>query len=187
MKTLKYLGLGLITLGLFSCTKTEFDNFESTTGGSADFSNYIAVGNSLTQGYQDGGLHNEYNQQDNSYPAIIAKQMGTTFIQPTVKSVDGSGYKKLLSLTPDISDVAGVSGWNSWDKNSKYNNLGVAGIKLTDCVPSSGDPLSPIINQVVTNGNPYGKFLDFGTTSSPVSYLEYIKRSSATFFYLLVR
>jgi lysophospholipase L1-like esterase len=184
MKSLKYIGLGIVALGLFSCTKTEYEEFEATNGGTANFTTYIAVGNSLTQGYQDGGLHNEYNQQDNSFPAIIAKQMGTSFVQPTVKSADGSGYRKLLSLAPNITTVAGVSGWNNWDKNAKYNNLGIAGIKLTDCVPTAGDPFSPTINQVVTSGNPFGNFLEFGVPLStpPVSYLEYVKQSSATFF-----
>ncbi|MCB9360909.1 MAG: hypothetical protein H6587_05795 [Flavobacteriales bacterium] len=176
MKTLRYLGLGLVTLGLFSCTKTEYDDFEATNGGSADFSIYIAVGNSLTQGYQDGGLHNEYNQQDNSFPAIIAKQMGTTFVQPTVKSADGSGYRKLLSLAPDIATVSGAVGWNNWDKNVKYNNLGVAGIKLTDCVPPFN--VNNPYQSILTNMNPYGAYLDLTTKN----YLENINATQATFF-----
>lgn len=182
MKTLKYITLGLITVAFASCTKTEFDDFEPTTSGSANFSKYIAVGNSLTQGYQDGGLHNEYSQQANSFPAIIAKQMGTSFVQPMVNGADGSGYKKLLSLEPNIVDVSSVSGWNNWDKTITYNNLGVSGIRLADCVPSTGNPFSPLINQVITSGNAFGSFLDFGTASAPISYLTHIKNSNATFF-----
>jgi lysophospholipase L1-like esterase len=190
MKTLKYIGLGLVTLGLFSCTKTEYDDFETTNGGSADFSSYIAVGNSLTQGYQDGGLHNEYNQQDNSFPAIIAKQMGTTFVQPLVEG-DGSGYRKLLSLAPNITSVAPDArfdftnqstfhvgtGWSTWDKNKKYNNLGVAGIKLNDCVAGGTG------NLMAVSFNHYGAYLDLGPNPmAPMSYLDMLKTRQATFF-----
>jgi hypothetical protein len=43
------------------------------SSGGADFSNYIAVGNSLTAGYADGGLYDDAQMQ--SYPAIIAGQI----------------------------------------------------------------------------------------------------------------
>ncbi len=183
MKNFKYITLGLLIIGLSSCLKTDFDEYAATDSGSANFSNYIAVGNSLTQGYQDGGLHNEYQQQDNSYPAIIAKQMGTSFVQPTVIGSAGSGYKSLKDLAPTVVDIAGASGFNAWDNTKKYNNLGIAGIRLTDCVPTAGNPLSPAINQVITSNNPFGKFMNFGASPfAPVSYLQRVKESNATFF-----
>ncbi len=184
MKNFKYITLGIVTIALASCTKTEFDDFEAISSGSANFAKFVSVGNSLTQGYQDNGVHNEFGQQSNSYPSIIAKQMGVNFIQPLVKSPDGSGYMKLISLEPEFENVPQVTGWNNWDQNISYNNLGIAGIRLTDCVPTSGDPLSPIVNQVIMGNNPYGAFMDFGQpfTSPPVSYLDYIKASNATFF-----
>lgn len=185
MKKIKYITLGLLAIGLSSCLKTDFDGFEATNSGSANFTNYVSVGNSLTQGYQDGGLHNEYGQQDNSYPAIIAKQMGSAFVQPTVLASNGSGYKFLQALaeTPTIVDVIGAAGWNTWDKTKKYNNLGVAGIRLTDCVPTAGDALSPAVNQVIASNNPFGAFLDFGASPfAPKSYLQHVKESNATFF-----
>ncbi len=42
--------------------------------GAAIFANYMAMGNSLTAGYMDGGLIDA--GQLNSYPALIARQMG---------------------------------------------------------------------------------------------------------------
>jgi hypothetical protein len=69
----------------------------------ADFTRYIAVGNSLTAGYADGGLYLE--GQQNSYPSIIAKQMaavgGGKFTQPlfTEAQANGSGYLKLTGFT----------------------------------------------------------------------------------------
>lgn len=185
-----------ISLVLTSCLKTEFDEIELKSG-SANFSNYIAVGNSLTQGFQDNGLHNDNNEQDNSYPAILAKQMKLvapemgSFVQPTVNEY-GSGYVYLGIVNGELSPIKpGDPGgrqedgsWSSWgNKTLKYNNLGVAGVRLADCVPTAGDALSSTINQFVLSANPYGRFLDFGTTFiNEVSYLDHIKNSDATFF-----
>ncbi|HRP60568.1 MAG TPA: hypothetical protein PK833_09845, partial [Vicingus sp.] len=138
---------------LTSCQKTEFDDFELKSG-TADFSNYIAVGNSLTQGYSDGGLHNELGQQDNSYPAIIAGQMklvnpSLNFVQPRTNG-SGSGYIHLRYINEEIkvikpydADLVPLTDnhpfaihedptWSTFgaDKTIKYNNMGISGIKL---------------------------------------------------------
>lgn len=185
MKKITYTSLIFGVLA-FSCTKTQFDDFDSTDSGTADFSTYISVGNSLTQGYQDGGLHNEYEQQSSSFPSILAKQMGVNFLQPMVEG-NGSGHKFLQNLLPTIIDIPAeanwsATGWSSWDKNIKYNNLGVSGIRLTDCVPTVGDALSPTVNQVITSLNPFGGYLDFGSLSAPKSYIQNVRESNATFF-----
>lgn len=64
------------------------------TPGTANFSAYVALGNSLTAGYSDGALY--LGPQINSYPAIMARQMefvGLTsgFKQPLVPAGNGSG------------------------------------------------------------------------------------------------
>src|SRR5579872_2342773 len=61
--------------------------------GSADFSKYVSIGNSLTAGYQAGALFTA--GQNNSFPLILSKQFsiaqGTslTFNQPDINSVNG--------------------------------------------------------------------------------------------------
>jgi len=92
--------LGLLGLGLAGCQPDI--EAPSVSAGSADFSSYYAVGNSLTSGYSDGGLYNE--AQANSYPAILAQQFGKTdkgprsFNQPSFSAAKsaGSGYAKLV-------------------------------------------------------------------------------------------
>ena len=59
-------------LAFFACKKTQFDTIKRSQG-DADFTNYVSVGNSLTQGYQDGGLYAD--GQQNSFPSMIAAQM----------------------------------------------------------------------------------------------------------------
>ncbi len=61
--------------------------------GTADFTKFVAIGNSLTAGYQSGALFNE--GQANSLPKILSTQFalaqGTTlaFNQPDINSVNG--------------------------------------------------------------------------------------------------
>jgi hypothetical protein len=144
MKNIYCILIFVLVIVTISCTKTQFDEFE-VDNGSANFTNYISVGNSFTQGFQDGGLHNEFGQQDNSYPAIIAKQMGTTFLQPTVMGT-GSGYMHLEYINGEIEVIKAFDkdisnnhpnainydpSFNGWVSNTvKYNNFGVGGMNV---------------------------------------------------------
>lgn len=73
------------------------------TSGSADFSNYIAIGNSLTAGYMDGALYS--NGQANSIPAILATSFAATvdgdytFNQPDINSENG--FNNNISPNPN--------------------------------------------------------------------------------------
>jgi len=77
--------------------------------GNLDFSKYIAVGNSLTAGYMDGGVYRE--GQLNSYPNILAGQFrqvgGGDFVQPlfSEEQANGSGYLRLSGFTATGSPV----------------------------------------------------------------------------------
>ncbi|AUP79162.1 SGNH/GDSL hydrolase family protein [Flavivirga eckloniae] len=86
---IKYIYLFVFVLGFFACD--EDDNFlpqevilpELTTG-SADFSNYVALGASFTSGFTDGALFKA--AQENSFPNILSKEFakigGSDFTQP---------------------------------------------------------------------------------------------------------
>jgi lysophospholipase L1-like esterase len=196
---MKYLYSLLIAVVLFSCTKTQYDEYE-TVAGQATFTNYIAVGNSLTQGYQDGGMHNEFGQQDNSYPAIIARQMqlanpSMIFKQPTVPPL-GQGYMHLEYINGEIEVIKAYDedvinnptaidddpAWANWgDQTMKYNNLGLSGIKLVNCL-SGGKNTTINFNLLQLSLNENGRFLDFGDEINPITYLDHIKQSKATFF-----
>ena len=192
---MKKIGVIFLVLAALSCTKTQFDEYD-TSSGDADFSNYVAVGNSLTQGYQDGGMHNEFGQQDNSYPAIIARQMGTNFVQPTVPPL-GQGYMHLEYIEGEIevikaydydittnhpSAIGADPEWAAWgDTTVRYNNLGLSGIKLVNCL-SGGKNTTLNYNLLQTKFNVNGRFLNFGDATNTISYLDHVKKSNATFF-----
>lgn len=93
--------LFLLGLGLAGCQPEISD--PKPSAGQADFSRYIAVGNSLTAGYSDNGLYLE--GQQNSYPSILAQQFakvgGGNFVQPLFPAANaaGTGYVKLAGFS----------------------------------------------------------------------------------------
>ncbi len=99
-----------VSLMLFSYScDTDFDQDLTTvpvTSGSADFSRYVALGNSLTAGYRDGALY--IDGQNESYPSIVASQMslagGGDFRQPLMPNNSG-GFTNLFN--PNTGAFAG--------------------------------------------------------------------------------
>lgn len=212
MQILKYLSIFAVSILLNSCLKTDFDEYETSTG-SANFSKFVSVGDSYTQGLQDGGLHNEYGQQENSFPAIVAKQMGTPFVQPLVSGT-GSGYMHLAYrngkievikiFDADITDndpeaIQYDLSYNYWaDTTITYNNLGVGGLNVRNVVSKNLTQALEYHTYLGTThvsqgalawngvgGQPissYGRFLNWGNISTRVEYIDHVKRSNATFF-----
>ena len=94
MKNIKYILLSLLTIVFFSCENDTLDDLRNRgkddqplpalEAGSADFSNYVALGNSLTAGFSDNALFRA--TQFNSYPNIMAERFallgGGVFNQP---------------------------------------------------------------------------------------------------------
>ena len=86
MKTNKLILLSALAIGFASC-EPEFENAVDAnyTSGEADFSRYVAVGNSLTAGYMDGTVSRV--SQSYSYPNLLAQKFalvgGGEFTQPS--------------------------------------------------------------------------------------------------------
>lgn len=87
MKNLLKYTCAILAVGLVGC-EPEFENTVTDSGfyssGTADFSRYIAVGNSLTSGYTDGALY--ASAQKFSFPNLMAQKFefvgGGAFEQP---------------------------------------------------------------------------------------------------------
>jgi len=165
----------------------------STGSGTANFSRYIAVGNSITSGYTNSGLYLEGQQV--AYPNLIARQMltvgGGAFTSPlfSTEQSNGSGHLKLAGFnadgSPDIVPVTdklairgqtAIPGFGNVTLYTKYsgaiNNYGVPGLKL-----------------LYVNYAPYGNLNGFyerllpgvaGTNTTP--YLDFVTASPFTFF-----
>lgn len=106
-----------------------------------NFSNYVALGDSLTAGYASGGLAKFY--QEHSYPAILARQFGmASFQQPLVSDPGIAPVLKLQALAP--SPVLVPSGSTPGQPinaqySGIYNNLGIPGAKTGDLLTKTGD------------------------------------------------
>ncbi|MCP3954480.1 MAG: G-D-S-L family lipolytic protein, partial [Desulfobacterales bacterium] len=126
----------------------------SYSSGTADFSTFVALGDSLTAGYADGALYR--HGQENSYGAILAQQFalvgGGAFLQPLMPveatgSLNFGGFdviaddRYLLYPTGDPESPVGPARLSdvtpslviSTDISSRltgpFNNMGVPGAK----------------------------------------------------------
>lgn len=140
--------------------------FEASAG-SADFTKFVAVGNSLTAGFQSGALFDE--GQANSLPAILAESfeevgMSDSFDQPDIDSENGfnSAFSNLgagviagrLILTlpgPSITALPGELPTAFAGEKEDLNNFGVPGILLGQAlIPDTGTPGNPLENALYT-------------------------------------
>lgn len=192
MKTFrKYILLASGLLLLAAC-KPHFET-PVTSRGSADFSRYVAIGNSLTAGYADGGLY--LAGQQNSYPSIIAKQIqavgGGTFTQPlfSADQANGSGYLKLTGFNTDgtpittpvtsnlaVRGVINVPGFGNVTLYTKYtgdiNNYGVPGIKLLHINYAPYGNLNGYFERLLPGSAP----------TNTTTYLDFVTAKPFTFF-----
>ena len=82
----KFIYLSVLAAVFASC-EPEFENSVDAnyTSGDADFTSYVAIGNSLTAGYMDGTVY--ASGQMNSYPNMLSQQFalvgGGNFTQPS--------------------------------------------------------------------------------------------------------
>lgn len=75
---------GLLTLALVASVSACSDESLNSPNPSTDavFSRYVAMGNSITAGFQSGGIND--STQRESYAALLARQMDTEFIIPSL-------------------------------------------------------------------------------------------------------
>jgi len=123
--------------------------------GQADFSKYVALGDSLTAGFSSGSIN--ANFQNSSYPALLAKQFGISgFQQPLVSP---PGLPPILALqrlvpTPVIGPSAATGGVpTNLTLPRPYDNMAVPGATVHDLLTklrstSATDPTDLILRQL---------------------------------------
>jgi GDSL-like Lipase/Acylhydrolase len=138
---IKYLFL-LITTALifFGCQdRTELVAPPATNpmSGNANLTTYVAIGNSLTAGYQSSALYQ--SAQIYSYPNQIAQKVGATFEQPLIADPGIGGQIKIVSLDPFVTETEPAQGGAPLNLNypAPYNNLGIPGVVLADVMSST--------------------------------------------------
>lgn len=166
--------------------------------GTANFTKYVAIGNSLTAGFADGGVYRA--GQLVAYPNLLAQQFklvgGGDFPQPLYSEAqkDGTGYLVLRNnpviASPIIQPfgpgstgfMGGIIGANgSTPLYAKHtganNNFGVPGIRIADVLTANYGFSNPVAF------NPHFERL-LGTTNAASNYRDYVVNNSAgaTFF-----
>ncbi len=106
-----------------------------------DFTNYVALGDSLTAGFASGSLMNWY--QERSYPAVLAQQAGSpVFEQPYVAQPGIGPILELVTLVPQpfIAPVGLIPGLpTNAEYPYPYNNLGIPGADVAGMIFQTGD------------------------------------------------
>lgn len=184
--TLWILMAGLVFL--FSCKPT-IEEFEPS-GGEADFTTYLAFGDSWSSGFADGALYK--SGQEMSFPAILAGQFvkvgGGEFRQPLMLDDIGIGLgtgvpqpklelafrldcKGATILAPGYAtDPINMANLAPLGDPVPFNNISVPAMKSTHIAVTGYGGLNPY----------YGRFAS-STTSKVV---EEIPRTNASFFTL---
>jgi lysophospholipase L1-like esterase len=157
MKYFRYLFITVLALGVYSCENDTLeelrDRVDTSTGplpeltaGNADFSNYVALGNSLTAGLTDAALF--IAAQENSFPNILSQKFalvgGGSFTQPLMNDnfgglalagtriqdprliFNGSGPAGLESVIGPVTVTTDIATNNP---TGPFNNLGIPGAK----------------------------------------------------------
>lgn len=149
----KFIYLAILAAGFASC-EPEFENEVNAnyTSGDADFTSYVAIGNSLTAGYMDGTVSRV--GQTYSFPNLLAQKFalvgGGEFTQPSyeddvnnlgglmLRGVPIADRRRVIDanqVNPDGSRgaVEIITGTSTIEVSNlqatAYNNMGVPGAK----------------------------------------------------------
>jgi lysophospholipase L1-like esterase len=113
--------------------------------GSADFTRFVAIGDSLGAGFLSGGLVR--GAQDDSVPALVALQAtGAQIQQPLVSEPGIPAILRLQSLSPLV--VTPLPGLGSLVQPRPYDNLSVPGFRIGDALRTvTGNPVIDLVLQ----------------------------------------
>jgi len=186
-RNIPFFGMAAALIAVAAC-EPEMQGIAPQSG-QANFSKYIAIGNSLTAGYADNGLYLE--GQKVAYPNLIAEQMealgGGAFNSPffTEAQRNGSGYIRLKALVngqpqmEPVTDNLAVRGLNPVGNPlyTKYtdeiSNYGVPGMRLDFAFfPGMGTVM----------GNPFFERILPENEPSATTYFGHVTNKSHTFF-----
>lgn len=187
----KIIYLAILAAGFAACEpefENEIDN-SSYSAGDADFSSYVAIGNSLTSGVMDGTMSR--GSQANSFPSILARQFaivgGGEFTQPSfeedinnlggISGLPGFNTRLIIDASAGGPEpIAGTSTITLIPQAMAYNNMGVPGAKSFHLLaPGYGNPA----NLLSGTANPY--FVRHATSAS-ATVIDDAMMKNPTFF-----
>jgi hypothetical protein len=201
MKRVIYILLCFVTLTFFSsCENDVLDDLRTRddlnevelpalTAGSADFSNYVALGASFTAGFTDNGLF--IASQEASFPSTIASKFalagGGDFVQPLMNDnfgglalagnrltnprlvFGGAGPVPLETVLGPVTVTTDIATNNP---TGPFNNLGIPGAKSFHLVANGYGNIDNLPNANpyavrVTGDNPNASILELAVAQNP--------------------
>jgi lysophospholipase L1-like esterase len=181
----KFILVAALAIGFAGC-EPEFENEVNAaySSGEADFTRYVAVGNSLTAGYMDGTVCRV--GQTYSYPNLLAQQFalvgGGAFTQPSfaedVNNLGGfAGSPGSTRLIIDASQnrpepIAGASTITLTPQAKAYNNMGVPGAKSFHLLVPGYGALNPYFARHATS--PTATVMADAMTKNPTFFTNWI-------------
>lgn len=192
IKNIKWLAITALVIA--SCTKNDDPVVASVgssdglplTAGSANFSKYVALGDSFAAGFSDNALFIE--GQKTSYPNIMAQQFATVgggaftnpFMADNFGGFAGSAtYGKRLYFTGNAaSPLALVPGASTTSITAKlsglFNNMGIPGAKVGDLdLPGYGSAVgNPYFTRFASS--PLATIVDDAVTQAPTFFSLFI-------------
>ncbi len=207
MKKIKFIYISLGILAFTACNDPEdvdiapevlVEESVELTAGSADFSNYVSLGNSLTAGFTDGALFQA--SQTFSLPNLLSQKFslvgGGSFTQPLTNDnlgglaaggariqnprlvFGGAGPVGLETLIGPVTVTTDIALNNP---TGPFNNLGVPGAKSFHLLaPGYGN----LANVSLGLANPY--FVRMTGTTPNASVLELAVAQAPSFFTLWI-
>jgi hypothetical protein len=146
------------------CDKLDSINGPTFNANGVDLSTYVAVGTSLSSGFESGGLVDRH--QVHSFPSIFARQIGKTvdvaggsgtFTQPTINQDGIPALLEIQSFSPlIISNTGRTTGApTNLSQPFAYHNMGIPGAILLDLVDTTNyhNTVPPVNRQNFTYFN----------------------------------
>ena len=152
---LRYLFTLLLAVTMFGACE-EFNDLDDSIleGGDADFSKFVAVGNSLTAGFQSNALYEDAQQY--SFPALFARQVRIDdFEQPLISNPGIPGRLQLTNVaTSEIGEASQQGQPLNNNLNRPFDNLGIPGAILADFL-GQDIPGAPYAARSAPQANPF--------------------------------
>lgn len=158
----------LVSLTLVACNDDDEDVVAPVviTSGDADFSNYVALGDSFAAGYSDNALFAA--GQENAYTNILAQQFmlagggefSTPFMSDNIGGFSSGGVQVPQFMPRLYFDVAtsspmmveGVSGTGLTDNlTGPFNNMGIPGAKSFHLITPGYGTLNPYFGRFASS------------------------------------
>lgn len=149
-RTLVLLGL-LSVVGLAACDDAALMPPEEPTEG-AMFQRYVALGASITAGFESGGIND--STQAHSWPALLADAMGTEFNQPLLARPGcPPPYTNILEGTRVGGGDAQTCALRSQPIPTVLHNVAVPGAEVSDLLSNTGpDSEANALTQLILGG-----------------------------------